>query len=115
MLMGIIRSLDCYGNVGLTFALWGSMFTLGGLGELLSGGIFELGLSAKDFIIVLVAVLVVYTVSALSAKGSVRERLYGRPVLSACLFGTLLIAVIMLGAYGVGYDASQFIYGDRFR
>lgn len=115
MLMGVIRSLDCYGNVGLTFALWGSMFTLGGLGELLSGGIFELGLAAKDFIIVLVAVLVVYAVSVASVKGSVRERLYGRTVLSACLFGALLIAVIMFGAYGVGYDASQFIYGDRFR
>ena len=115
MLMGVIRSLDCYGNVGLTFALWGSMLTLGGMGELLGGGIFELGLGAKDYVIVLCAVAIVYAVSVISAKGSVRERLYGRPVLSSCLFGALFIAVILFGAYGVGYDASQFIYGDRFR
>jgi D-alanyl-lipoteichoic acid acyltransferase DltB (MBOAT superfamily) len=111
-LMGIIRSLDCYRNVGVTFAMWGSMFTFKGIGNLLGGGIFALGLSLADLIIVLVGVCVVYAVSSIHAKGSVRERLWQRPVLSTVLCGALFISIIMLGAYGAGYDASQFIYNQ---
>lgn len=112
MLMGLVRSLDCYRNVGLTFSMWGSMLTFKGMGDILSGGIFKLGLAAADFIIILCGVAVVFAVSKLSAKQSVRERLYQRPVVSAVLCGLLFIAVITFGAYGVGYDASQFIYNQ---
>ena len=34
LLMGLIRSLDCYRDVPLTFRLWGSMLTAGNWGEL---------------------------------------------------------------------------------
>lgn len=112
MLMGTIRSLDCYRNVGLTFSMWGSMFTFNGTGDLLGGGIFQLGLSPADFVIIALGVLVVFVVSKTSATRSVRERLYERPILSAVLFGVLFIVTVTFGAYGVGYDASQFIYNQ---
>jgi hypothetical protein len=112
LLMGIIRSLDCYRNVALTFSMWGSMLTFGGLGKILGGGIFELGLSAADLLIVLCAITVVFAVSKIGARTNIREWLYERPALSALLCSALIIAVIMLGAYGVGYDASQFIYNQ---
>ena len=48
----------------------------------------------------------------MSAKKSVRERLYDRPVLSWVLCGGLILAVVLLGAYSIGYDASQFIYNQ---
>jgi hypothetical protein len=51
-------------------------------------------------------------VSSLSAKRSVRERLYDRPILSWTLCGALFVCVIFFGAYGIGYDASQFIYNQ---
>jgi D-alanyl-lipoteichoic acid acyltransferase DltB (MBOAT superfamily) len=111
-LMGLIRSLDCYRSVGLTFKMWGSMLTFKGTAELFSGGIFGLGLNLTDFAIILAGVCIVYLVSNAHAKGSVRERLWARPVLSAVLCGAMLICVIMLGTYGVGYDASQFIYNQ---
>ena len=110
--MGLIHSLDCYRNVGVTFSMWGSMLTFGGIGDILNGGIFGLGLSLADFMIILGGVCVVYAVSNIHAKRSVREALWQRPVLSAVLCGALFIAVIMLGAYGAGYDASQFIYNQ---
>lgn len=114
LIMGIIRSLDCYADVGLTFRLWGSMLTFKGIGNILTGGIMELGLGVADWMIVLIGIAIMYAVSKMSAKGSVRERLYSRPVLSAVLCGVMFIAVIMLGVYGFGYDASGFIYGTNY-
>ena len=111
LLMGLIRSLDCYRDVGTTFRLWGSMFTEWNLGDAL-GGFFKLGLDPSDWIIVGVGCLLMATVSTLSAKRSVRERLYDRPVLSGALVGLLLLTVLLFGAYGIGYDASQFIYNQ---
>ena len=88
------------------------MFTFNGTGDLLGGGIFQLGLSPADFVIIAFGVLVVFVVSKTSATRSVRERLYERPILSAVLFGVLFIVTVTFGAYGVGYDASQFIYNQ---
>jgi hypothetical protein len=112
LLMGLIRSLDCYRNVGLTFSLWGSMLTEFNLGSLLGGGILGLGLSAVDYAVILIGVAVVFAVSKLGKEKSVRERLWERPALSAVCFSALFIAVILFGAYSVGYDASQFIYNQ---
>ena len=110
LLMGLIRSLDCYANVGVTFKLWGSMFTDFNWGTMLGGDILKLGLELKDYVIIAVAVCIVAIVSKISQKRDVREWLCGKTTLSWALAGALLIIVIMFGAYGIGYDASQFIY-----
>jgi len=112
LLMGLIRSLDVYRDVPLTFRMWGSMVTQFNLPVLFSGGLTPLGLSAVDYVILAVGVAVMSIVSRLGVKRSVRDRLYDRPVLSAALFGTLLVCVLLFGAYGVGYDATQFIYNQ---
>ena len=112
-LMGLIRSLDCYRNVATTFKMWGSILTFKGIGEIFNGGILNLGLGITDIVIILCGVVIMYAVSKASAKGSVREWMYERPVISSCLTCALLICVIMIGNYGIGYDASQFIY-DQF-
>ena len=120
MLMGLIRSLDCYRDVGRTFSLWGSMFTEWNIGKVFSeiGSLFTsatntfLGLKLSDYIIIAVGIAAMATVSSLSAKRSVRERLYDKPLLGWALCGCLIFAVVMFGAYGIGYDASQFIYNQ---
>ncbi len=120
LLMGLIRSLDCYRDVGRTFSLWLSMFTKPNFGEVFSGlgRLFTdasakfLGLTLADYIIVLVGIAVMTVVSSLSAKKSVRERIYDKPVLAWTLCGGLIVAIVMLGAYSIGYDASQFIYNQ---
>ena len=75
LLMGLIRSLDCYRNVGVTFKMWFSMLTDMNWGEMLSN-ITALGLDAADYIILAVGIAVIFTVSKLSEKRSVRERLF---------------------------------------
>ncbi len=112
LLMGLIRSLDCYRSVGTTFRMWLSMLTMRDLGEILTGGILKLGLSLADLIIVAAGVCVMFAVSKIGEKKSVRERLYGRPALSAALCSVLFVCVVLFGAYGAGYDASQFIYNQ---
>lgn len=112
LLMGLIRSLDCYRDVSLTFKMWGSMFTEFNLPEAIGGGIASLGLGLADYIIILLGCTVMFFVSRAGKDVSVRERIYGRPILSWCLFGLLFILIIMFGAYSVGYDASQFIYNQ---
>ena len=110
LLMGLIRSLDCYANVALTFKLWGSMFTDFNWGKMLGGDILKLGLEVKDYIIIAIAVCIVSIVSKLSQKRDIREWLNGKTALSWMLSGALLIIIILFGAYSIGYDASQFIY-----
>ena len=112
LLMGLIRSLDCYRNVPLTFKMWGSMFTDINVGQALGGEILSLGLSLADYIIILLGCALMFAVSSLGKERSVRERLYDRPILSWCVFGTLFILILLFGAYGIGYDASQFIYNQ---
>ncbi len=112
LLMGLIRSLDCYRNVSLTFRMWGSMFTEWNIGEALGGGISALGLSLTDYIIVAIGCALMFAVSSLGKERSIRDRLYDRPALSWCVFGTLFILILLFGAYSIGYDASQFIYNQ---
>ena len=112
LLMGLIRSLDCYRNVSLTFKMWGSMFTTFNVAEALGGGISTLGLTLVDYVIILCGCIIMFAVSRAGKEISVREQLYDKPVLSWCLFGLLFILIIMFGAYSVGYDASQFIYNQ---
>ncbi len=110
LLMGLIRSLDCYANVPLTLSRWASMLTSFNWGEMLGGGILKLGLDVKDYVIIALAVLLVAVVSRLSAKKDLREMLLGKTALSWLLSGALLVVILLFGAYSIGYDASQFIY-----
>lgn len=114
LLMGLIRSLDCYRDVPLTFRMWGTMFTGRNTGRLFSGGIWELGLDVRSAAVMLVALALLCTVNLICArsKTDIREKLTVKPALSYSLFGLLAVAVIMFGAYGQGYDAAQFIYNQ---
>ena len=112
LLMGLIRSLDCYRNVGVTFSMWGTMFTKFNWNEVFGGGIQELGLKAVDYVIIAVAVVIVFIVSKLGQKRDLRQALVGKTALSWTLAGVMIIVVILFGAYGMGYDASQFIYNQ---
>lgn len=114
LLMSCIRMFDCYGNVPLTFRMFGSMFNLPAWKELFGGKAALLGLTAGDVAILLCGVALLMAVSLLQRKRGVRERLSRAPYPCrfAVIFG-LFIAVVIFGEYGVGFDANQFIY-NRF-
>lgn len=112
-LMCALRLLDCYRDVPLTFGMFGSIFTTFNGKILFDGSISQLGLEIHDYIIILLGCALMLTVSLISRKKPARERLDAMPfpVRSAlCLL--LFLAILVFGAYGTGYDASQFIYNQ---
>ncbi len=112
LLMGLIRSLDCYRDVSLTFRLWGSMFTAGNWSELFSGGLLSFGLSVGDWGVIIGGVLLICLVSFLGKKEPLRYRLVKRPILLCACLCALTVLILVFGAYGMGFDASDFIYGQ---
>ncbi len=111
LLMGLIRSLDCYRNVPQTFRMWWSMIANPNVGELFVGKmpLWEL-LTPAQWGVVLASSAAVFFVSRAGAKSPVRHRVAQNGVLTCALLCALLVTVLIFGAYGIGYDASQFIY-----
>ena len=111
-LMSAIRMFDCYRDVPLTFRMMGSMFTSFRPSTFWDGSLLQIGLSSSDYAVLLAGFAVVLGVSLIKRKeGSVRDRIYEKPgFLFYQLMAVLLLAILVLGAYGVGYDSSQFIY-----
>ena len=96
--------------------MWLSVFTDGNYGELFSGEMAKVGFDASNLIIIIVATAVVCVVNALLVKmgSDIRKDIKDKPFLSYSIFAILLVAIILFGAYGVGYDASDFIYGQFY-
>ncbi len=111
LLMGLIRSLDCYRNVPQTFYQWWTMLTHWNLPSLFSGKmpLWEL-MSWPSWGVLLGGIAVICVVSRMGKDSPLRHRVAGNSVLTTALVCTMLVCVLLFGAYGIGYDASQFIY-----
>lgn len=133
LLIAILNMFDCYATVGETFHAIFSMFSGKNWENVTSGGLLDLGLSLADYSAVLGGVVVMLVVSVVKKTmqnriekaeeageateqmpQDIRDLLYLRayPV-KAVVFGGLFVVILVFGAYGIGYDASQFIY-NRF-
>ncbi len=113
LLMSSLRMFDCYRDVPLTFKMFGSMFTTFNLHVLWDGSLMKLGLTMLDYVILTVATLVLIMVSLKQRRGSVREQVLKLPFAARfVLWYGLFLLVLLFGAYGIGYDASQFIYNQ---
>lgn len=112
-LMSFLRTFDCYQDVSTTLKMYGSIVTKLNLGDLLSGGFMGLGLKLSDYIVLILAVLTILTVSLVQRRGSVRVKLATKPILVRyAVYFLLFFSILIFGAYGTGYDASQFIYSQ---
>lgn len=113
LLMSLLRTFDCYRDVPLTFKMWGNMVTHFNLGFITDGSLLALGLTVFDYVILAAGVLIMFMVSMIQRSGSVRDKIFAKPYAARfVIWFALFILVILLGAYGVGYDASQFIYNQ---
>ena len=112
-LMSFLRTLDCYRNVGTTFRMYGTVFTKWNWNELFNGGLLGLGLTISDYVVLLLAVLLILYVSLASRSKSYRDILAAKPLTVRYLtYFVLIVSILIFGAYGVGYDSSQFIYSQ---
>ncbi len=98
-------------SVGDAFAMLGRAVSVWNPSVLWNGALFGLGLDWIEVMIAGLSLLLLLAVSLLQQKGSVRDKIggYVLPVRWA-LWYALLFAVILLGCYGPGYSAGEFIY-----
>ena len=113
LLMSALRMFDCYRDVTITIKMFFSMFTTWNLSELWNGALLSLGLSVTDYMIILLGVILIFTVSMLQRRRKVRERILALPYPArAAIWMALFLVVLLAGAYGQGYDESAFIYNQ---
>lgn len=98
-------------SVGDAFAMLRESVSVWNPSVLINGSLFELGPERIEVVIVAAALLLLYLVSLLQQKGSVRERIARMPLpVRWMIWYALLFGVILFGCYGPGYSASEFIY-----
>lgn len=113
ILMNFIRALDLFDHLGDYFTRFFSMFYKPNFSFLWDGSLMNLGLTARDYIIIGIGVVILVCVSLMQRKGSVREQLQKMPAVPRyALFMVGVFAVLIIGVYGIGYDASSFIYNQ---
>ncbi|MCI9359474.1 MAG: MBOAT family protein [Hungatella sp.] len=113
LLMSSLRMLDCYRDVPLTFRMFGDMLVHSRISQLFDGRLMTLGLTISDYIVLVIGTVILLLVSLAGRDGSVREKLAARPApVRYALLYSLFLCVLIIGAYGVGYDSSQFIYNQ---
>ncbi len=80
--------------------------------ELVDGTLFKLGLDGPNFILLILALLLLYFVSRCQEKGiMIRDKIASFPIFWRWTFYYMAIfAVLIFGIYGAGYDASSFVY-----
>lgn len=80
-------------------------------GVIVDGSLFALGLDVIEAVIAVVSLLILWVVSLLQQKQSVRERIESQKLpVRFILWYALLFYTILLGYYGPGYSAVEFIY-----
>lgn len=112
-LMNLIRICDLFPNVGQYFSRMGSLFTEFNFHILWDGTLMQLGLTAADYFILLGGIILMFSVSLYQErKGSVRELLQAHTAVRYVVLFALLLVVLLMGSYGIGYNASNFIYNQ---
>ena len=112
LLMGMIRMFDVYADVGATVSAIGSMFTTWNISVLFDGSMLTLGLTFADYLLLFAGAALIFITSVLGEKKPLRDRTDGRYALRVSLACALAVMTLIFGAYGIGYDASQFIYNQ---
>ena len=111
--MSAIRLFDLYRDVPMTLRMFGTIFTKPNIHMLFNGSLANLGLSLSDYFILLLGFVVLLIVSLVQRTGSVRGKIAeSNMVVGYALNYALIIAILIFGAYGIGYDANQFIYNQ---
>lgn len=111
LLLCCLRLYDNYLGVGTAFQAFISMFRDFRISELTKEEFLDMGLTAADYGIVFAGVLLMLLVSLIQRKHMVRQYVAQMPypVKYICYAGMFFV-VLLFGCYGLGYDATSFIY-----
>ncbi len=113
LLMCCLRIFDRYGSCRQALKAFVHMFTEFDISALTKQEFLELGMTVADYGIIFAGILLIFTVSMIGRRQSVREWLSEKPyLLKYIAFVSLFFATILLGTYGIGYEDSAFIYNQ---
>ena len=113
MLMNLIRITDLFPDVSVYFSKMGTLFTEFNFNILWDGTLLNIGLTVVDYLVLLFGIVIMFFVSLCQEKrGSVREILWNHTAVNYILLFVLLLIVLLMGSYGIGYNASNFIYNQ---
>ena len=112
-LMGAIRVLDVYRDVPLTFRQLASIVADFRPQVLWDGSFLELGIGSGDWLVAAAGTGAMLVCSLLGRRRPVRERLLDHsPHLAWAGCTALVLFTLIFGVYGIGFDATQFIYNQ---
>lgn len=112
LLFCVLSSLQ-YFSLEMFWKVGKGMFTHFGLLTLKDGRLAEAGLSWPDGMVLVLGFLLLWAISLRQKKGSVREQMEALPgVLRCALVMGLVLVTLVMGVYGYGFDAKQFIYNQ---
>lgn len=113
LLVSAVQMLEYYPSPWEALGMFVQMFGAFRPAALFDGRWEMLGITGADTAVLLLSTLLFIRVGAVQKTGSAREWIGRKPewVRWTVWFG-LFLAVLILGAYGQGYDASQFIYNQ---
>lgn len=96
------------------FGMLKRIFTNFKLSAITNGELFRLGIDRRDFLIIVVALIVVFVVGLLREKNiNIRESISKKHIaIRWVIYYALILAVIIFGAYGPGYIPVDPIYAD---
>lgn len=110
LMMAFIHTFDIYTSVGATVRAFLSIFSNFDIYAVAANGIAVLGLTVSDCVVAGSGTALMVATGIAVRRGAGKE-----PDLKTCLAHSvmLLVATLVFGCYGIGYDAQQFIY-NRF-
>ena len=91
-----------------------SIFNMSNIGIIFNKQFYKLGLSARDFVVIGIGVLIMLIVGILQEKGIVlREKISKKNIIIRwILYYGIMFSILIFGIYGKGYVATNFIYGQ---
>ena len=108
----ISRAITMPKNLGIAAAIIKRIITRFAPWELVDGTIYTLGLGKNDFIVLALSLFLLYCVSKTQENGEhVRQKIASLPlVLRWIIYFGAIFGVLIFGTYGIGYNASSFVY-----
>lgn len=113
LLFGIGRMFTVTGSLTGCILLWKQMWCESRFWVLFDGSLYQHGLDQKDFYVAFLGIALILLVDILHERGiRICQAIAAQPLLIrwAVYYG-VIFAVIVLGYYGPGYNASNFVYG----
>lgn len=107
----ISRIITIPGNLQGTIQTFQGIFTRFHPEHFFDGSLYTLGLDRPNFILAIVCIFILWAVSMLQERGSVRERISGSNIVFRwAIYYAAFFAIVIFGIYGPGYDAASFVY-----